>query len=408
MRVTDLNNATATLSVTVPVLTTSLIVMGNDTLLDNYAGSTWFSSLGVLASGFSNNSYTSTWTISDPSGHFGIDNSDNYLYYIGGVPPVGDYPISISVSQAGVGSVGPFNFTIHILHAQQITSITYTQKTVSTSEVAGCIAGTASTTVWEPGYQWSIPTSGNDGGTFTILDPATGVVSLLKTPTLGNRSVTIQVKDGTNTYSQTFTVNVVAGTTVPPGNMSMTVASNLDNYTSSGSVGTPSISGGIPGTKAWSFSGGGVGNRYAIDAATGQVTIIGCLSYQPTMDGVDYSDVLAMTCTDGINTCTNSYRIPVAACVGPTYNVGPGQTYAHLNDLMDMCYGAGWGRQFAGMTVNIYPSSDPNYYLNDGQKDWGFTLHVPGTIPGRFRPDVPSALRRGRLLRRRLCRAPSV
>ncbi len=283
----------------------------------------------------------------------------------------------MSLTQNG-NNLGPFSFTMHVAHAQAITSITYTQNTVSTSQGVGVVAGTASATVWEPGYQWSIPASGSDAGTFTILDPATGVVTLAKAPALGNRSITIQVQDGNNTYSQSFTVNVVAGTVVPPGNMAMTVASGLDDYTSSGSVGTPTVTG-ITGTKAWSFTGDGVGYRYAINGTTGEVTVIGILSYQPTMDGVDYSDVLDITCTDGVNTCTKSFKIPVAACVGPVLNVGPGQTYAHLDDAIAYIHSQGWGRPFAGVTFNVYPSADPNYYLNDGQ------LYP---INGRFRVPV--------------------
>ncbi len=64
-------------------------------------------------------------------------------------------------------------------------------------------------------------------------------------------------------------------------------------------------------------------------------------------------------------------------------NVGPGQTYAHLNDAIAYIHSQGWGRPFAGVTFNVYPSSDPNYYLNDGQ--WypiSGNFPVPVTIQG--------------------------
>ena len=242
--------------------------------------------------------------------------------------------------------------------------------------------GTASTIVWEPGYQWSVLSTDNDSGTFKILDPATGVVTLTKTPAAGDRQITIQVTDGLNTYSQAVTIHVAEGTVVPPSNMTLAVPTDLDNYTSGGVLGTPTVSG-VPGAKTWSFSGDGVGYRYAIDPATGTITIIGCLSYNPTIDGVDYSDVLTITCTDGINTCTNSFHIPVAACVGPVMNIGPGQRYAHLNDAIAYIHAHGWGRPFAGVTFNVFPSDDPDYYHNDGQ--WypvNGNFRVPVTIQG--------------------------
>ncbi len=380
VRVTDAASATATKAVVVSVVNTGIVTLKTDTILDNYGGSNWFCEMGIYADGFANTNTGTTWTLTDASGYFSIPTGYNLLSMPSGPPPAGNYPITLALTQNG-SNLGPFNFTIHVLPAQLITNIDFTQNVVSTSQISGVVVGTASTIVWEPGYVWSIPADGSDGGTFTILDSSTGVVSLAKTPALGDRSLTIQVQDGLNTYSQTFTVHVVQGTTLPAANMSLAVPTNLDNYTNSGTLGTPTVSG--MGTPIWSFTGDGVGYRYAIDSATGTITIIGPLSYNPTINGVDYSDVLAVTCTDGINTCTNSFRIPVAKCVGPTLEVGPGQTYPHLDDAIAYCKAQGWGRPLAGLTFNIHPSSDPNYYENDGQYyNVNGVWPVPLTIQG--------------------------
>ena len=381
VRVSDLNNDTATEDVVVSVVSTGLIVVNADTIFDNYAGNGWFSGVGIYATGFANSASGTTWTITDPSGYFGVATGYNFLTLKKGVPPIGDYPISLSLTQAA-GTLGPVNFTIHVVPAQKITSITFIQNAVSTSQGIGVAAGTASAIIFEPGYQWSIPSAGSDNGTFAIPDAATGVVTLAKPPALGDRSITIQVKDGLNTYSQAVTVHVVDGTVLPSSNLSLAVPPNLDNYMRSGVLGTPAVTG-LSGTQSWSFTGDGVGYRYAIDPVTGTITIIGALSYNPTIDGVDYSDVLTVTCTDGVNTCTNSFRIPVAACVGPVLNVGPGQTYAHLNDAIAYVHSRGWGRPYAGVTFNVYPSSDPDYYRNDGQvSPINGVFRVPATIQG--------------------------
>jgi hypothetical protein len=383
VRVTDAAGAAVTLDAVIPVVDTGTVVISTDTIFDNYAGSNWFCTVGILASGFSNTNTGTSWTITDPTGYFGIAAGYNYLSLKKGTPPAGDYPITMSLVQNG-NSLGPFLFTIHVLPAQRITSIAFAQNTVSTSQAAGVVVGSASTAVWESGYQWSIPASGSDGGTFTISDASKGVVTLARAPALGDRGVTIQVQDGLNTYSQTVTVHVVEGTVLPPSNLTLAVPTNLDNFTSSGTLGAPTVTG-ITGTPSWSVTGDGVGYRYAIDPATGTITIVGCLSYNPTIDGVDYSDVLKVTCTDGINTCTNSFRVPVAACVGPVLNVGPGQQFAHLNDAIQYIWNNCWiksssqWRNYAGVTFNVYPSDDPGYYLNDGQV---------GPVCGRFRGPV--------------------
>ncbi len=84
VRVTDAASAMATLSVTVSVVTTPVIAMTTDTIFDNYNGSSWFCSLGILASGFGDYRDNTTWTITDASGHFGIASGYNTMTLLQG------------------------------------------------------------------------------------------------------------------------------------------------------------------------------------------------------------------------------------------------------------------------------------------------------------------------------------
>ncbi len=169
-------------------------------------------------------------------------------------------------------------------------------------------------------------------------------------------------------------------TPLPAPTMTLAVPAGLTNAAYGQIVGTPTVAG-LTGTLAWSMTqqnlctapGTTLKPRYAIDAATGQITAPGLLS--APMGGAR-SDPLAVACTDGTRSVTATFQIPVSAAVGPVYHVGTARPasagangFDHFLAVKEKFSIDDLNRPAAsdlGATIMLYRGADPEEFANDG------------------------------------------
>ncbi len=241
-------------------------------------------------------------------------------------------------------------------------------------------------------------------------------------------TVTITSVTGLQT-SLAFEIEALAGETLAPSSMTMTVATNLTNYiqnanTTPRAVGTPTVSG-MTGTIVWSMTQDHVStadadpnpatnpwglqhDRYVINPATGAVTAQAQLSAWDGATGTD-TITITITATNGPQTCTQTFEVPVTAVVGPVIFVGEGMSnpasaaylaavaqfgkplagYEHLTGDGSNTPATGGvlnnfinqnsqpTMTYAGATIYVFPNADPNYYANDNGS-------LPGSMESRW------------------------
>ena len=315
----------------------------------------------------------------------------DYLRWIGGgAATAGIYPLTINRTGAP-----PLSVSLVVQDYAPITFIELVPTAVSTSMLANAPVGQARAT------------TPNNTPTFSINDPSgifqitsAGALSTAKQPAAaGPIAFSITVADGRASLTQSFTITVVSGTTLPAANMTLTVPSSLANDTYNNTIGTPAVSG-VTGTKSWSLvsqsgynavaAASGAPARYAINASTGAITAATILSGD--LDGSSSAtDVLTVSCTDGINTCTQSFSVPVAwAAISKAIHVGRGKSTATglagpnavgvetMAQARAMCMAPHSGTYH----VLVYADTDPDYYTNDnGTKTTDYSLRFPWQGP---------------------------
>jgi hypothetical protein len=287
-------------------------------------------------------------------------------------------------------------------------------RTISTSTLALTkVATVAATTPNMSIDSWSLNDPSGLLGIYQSVEawrPAVGIVFVRNQPTApGNYPFTITVKDETYTFTQDFTLTVVAGVTIDPAQMVATVNTALTNATSSGTAASLSVTG-IFGTPIWEIVSqnnysyemeqgeyqaffaaiGTYGPRYSMtnvvksgSTSTADVRINAILSEQ--------TDTLVISCTDGVNTCTAPLSIAVARAPVTTYWVGTGMSTAHpgfgYETLGAACNALFLGAHSDVRWLKIVAGSSPTKYDNDRPN--GRTLIGPGVFEGIANGAVP-------------------
>ena len=301
-------------------------------------------------------------------GNFHWNGNDPYLH-LNTIPAAGRYVLDVMATSAS----GTVRQSIAIpVRDVTISPIYFAPGGVSTSMVPGSHVGTACFTTTD--NAGTVALTDNVGGTYAI-HPATRKVTVLAPPKAGANRIGIRATDVTLVRDDTFTIDVAQGAVLPPENMTMVVSKTLKNWGRNQAAGTPRVVG-ITGTPRWSMVqnnvcdemtasdyGGKVGNpgyRYTIDPASGVVIANGTLSAK--------TDQLTITCTDGINTCTRTFAVPVTAVVGPTWHIGEGMArlhgangFEHIRDVYGLMDGS-----HPGFRAIIYSNKNPDYFANDG------------------------------------------
>ncbi len=317
----------------------------------------------------------------------------DYLRWIGSGPiPAATYPLAINFTQPSGPSPAPLLFDLQIVDYTPISFIEFVPGLVSTSMNANSLIGHARATTPNNAPQWSVTDA---SATFQI-DSTSGNVYCAKQPAAaGPITFSIGVTDNTASYTQSITINVVQGVTLAPTNMTLTVPQNLTNDTYNNVIGTPAVTG-MTGTKSWSLVSqtgynvlsvqAGIPARYQINSSNGAITAPTILSAD--LDGVSpTTDVLVVSCTDGMNTCTQSFSIPVAwAQINKTFHVGRGmsKTYTDgtgfetMTQVRAQCMTAHTGTYH----VLVYADADPDYYTNDnGTRTNDYSVRFPWQGP---------------------------
>lgn len=307
---------------------------------------------------------TDTTAFTDASGRFRTSYG-NMVPLTGTTIPAGSYPVHLTATSATTTVI--LDTTIVVAAAPPIGTFYFAPRLISSSNVAGTVVGTAYATTPSNGRNWSI--SGADVQYFSV-EKLTGVVTLFKQPPPGVKSISLRLIDRAAVRTQDYVLNVQQGVALPSTNMTLSVATTLENYTRGQVVGTPAVSG-MAGQPIWSMNFEEFFTSsylplplFSFDTGTGATTAPGQLA--------NYTYQLTYSATDGINTCTRTFPVPVAwKAGGPTLHVGAGMAAAHgalgfdrLRDVQRLFLSTNLGAN-AGATILIYPNSDPDYYAND-------------------------------------------
>ncbi|MGC4098880.1 MAG: cadherin domain-containing protein [Nitrospira sp.] len=225
---------------------------------------------------------TKTYSLTDSAGgRFAIDSATGVVTVANGslldYESAASHMVTVRVMDSG-GLTYDETFTINLLNVNEApTDLSLSANTVAENAANGTVVGTVSGTDPDAGDTKTYSLTDSAGGRFAI-DSATGVVtvangSLLDYESAASHMVTVRVMDsGGLTYDETFTINLL-NVNEAPTDLSLsanTVAENAANGTVVGTVsGTDPDAGD---TKTYSLTDS-AGGRFAIDSATGVVTV---------------------------------------------------------------------------------------------------------------------------------------
>ena len=379
VKVTDNSGSTFTGNVVIDRTATLPAVFVGPLKIPNNQGDGFYGfQINFHSVGSGHDDNDSVTVTSDPSGQFSFSYG---ALRANSVLAIGSYPITVQATGAG-GTITK-SFTLQVTNGAITGPIYFTPSLVSTSMTAGSQVGKAACTTPNNGGSWSID---DPSGTFQV--DGSGYISVRTSPTLGAKTFSLIRTEGPASYSQDFTITVVQGTTLPAGNMTMAPSASLVNVGRGQTVGTPSVSG-VTGTKQWSLTqenyslqaipNGYIGYLFAIDPATGAITAPGLLMAK--------THKLIVSCTDGTNTCTQTFNVPVAwAPVVRTVWVGQGMTTAHGADgfehLVDARDVFNTDRRTGTIQLNLVANADDDYYADDtGIRTGDYSARFPWQGP---------------------------
>jgi hypothetical protein len=201
---------------------------------------------------------------------------------------VASYGLTVQVADSGNPALtGQATITIHVNDVNDAPVIAPATFSVPESATSGTAVGTVAATNVDSNQTltYSI-TAGNTGGVFAI-DPATGAITVVgavdfeTTPTY---TLTVQATDNGNPVlsgQATITINVSNVNESPSVTATtFTVAENASSGTVVGTVAASDPDANT--TLAYAITAGNTGNVFAIDPATGQVTVVGTLDFETT------------------------------------------------------------------------------------------------------------------------------
>ncbi len=349
----------------------------------------WASGFPVQAFDASGQYNSNSLTVTDPTGHWvsfygsiSTPNGDPTQF-----PPVGSYPLVCTLNNGTTTLTLDLTITVDPIVEPTIefNPITVTAATPVGTSIGNALATTP--------FNTPVRAISDPSGNFKV-NLTKGNVVVAQALTAGTFPVALTVSDGAATTTTTYNITVGAGVILSPGLMQMSVNPNLTNATSAiGQViGTPTMTGGYLGG-TWSFADPTGYNanatlgyfacpaRLTQNANTGQITNQGPLSPALVLnsDGSlgEGPFPLAVTWTDGIHTCQQTFQVPVAWAPETVYYVGQGASTTYGAQGLETIAAA---RQLCQAShadtkhFKVLANTNSEYYTGDNGPNVGLTL----------------------------------
>jgi hypothetical protein len=295
-----------------------------------------------------------TYTLTDTAGgRFAINSATGVVTVANGnlldYESAASHMVTVRVTDSG-GLTYDETFTINLLNVNEApTDLSLSANTVAENAANGTVVGTVSGTDPDAGDTKAYSLTDSAGGRFAI-DSSTGVLTvangnLLDYESAASHMVTVRVTDsGGLTYDETFTINLL-NVNETPTDLSLsanTVAENAANGTVVGTVSAVDPDSGDTPTYTLTDTAGG---RFAINSATGVVTVANgaLLNYETN---TSYTIIVRVTDVGGVTydksftiTLTDEYEpVPPPNMSGsmisnPTATRGNGTTLYPLPDV---------------------------------------------------------------------------
>jgi hypothetical protein len=224
---------------------------------------------------------------------------------------VSSFSLSVTVSD-GLHTSAAETVTINLTDVNDVVPVITAVQPISINEnladgsTVGTVVATDADVTATTFSSWTI-TGGNSNNAFAI-DPATGAITVnskvaLDREAVSSFSLSVTVSDGLHTSApETVTINLTDVNDVVPVITAVQPISIDENLANGTAVGTlVATDGDVTATtfSSWTITNGNTGNAFAIDAATGAITVnqSSALDFEtiPTL-------TLSVTVSDGVNT----------------------------------------------------------------------------------------------------------
>ena len=259
-----------------------------------------------------------TYALTDNAGgRFAIDASNGQVTVADGSlldhEAAGSHDITVRVTDSGgLTHTETFSITVNDVN-EAPTDLVLAGNSVDENSANGTAVGTVSVTDPDAGDSASYALTDNAGGRFAI-DGATGEITvadgtLLDHEAAGSHSVTVEVTDGAgNTYTETFSITV-GDVNETPTDLALAGNSVDENSADGTAVGTVSVTDPDAGDSASYALTDNAGGRFAIDGATGEITVADGTLLDHEAAG---NHSVTVEVTDGAgNTYTETFSITV-------------------------------------------------------------------------------------------------
>jgi hypothetical protein len=246
------------------------------------------------------------------------------LYSPKGLPPVGEYPVTITVTNAGTGVATSFDETIVVVPPSEIVGAFFQTAVWTDTTPPGTDIGFAAATTPDnnPSFVLNTPN--------LIITAARRVITV-SNPPVGDFVWGLTVSSGGTALSKTIQIKttVLKGTSLSPTDMTLAL-NPLDNSTPGQKVGQVAVKGRTAGKYIILAQSGynplaaegrwGTPARYQVDPAGLIYTPADCLlSFQdPACGWEDDQITVSWTSDDGLTTCQQAFTIPVKDTMSTT------------------------------------------------------------------------------------------
>ena len=259
-----------------------------------------------------------TYALTDNAGgRFAIDASNGQVTVADGSlldhEAAGSHDITVRVTDSGgLTHTETFSITVNDVN-ETPTDLALAGNSVDENSANGTAVGTVSVTDPDAGDSASFALTDNAGGRFAI-DGATGEITVadgtqLDHEAAGSHSVTVEVTDGAgNTYTETFSITV-GDVNETPTDLALAGNSIDENSANGTAVGTVTVTDPDAGDSASYALTDTAGGRFAIDPASGEITVADGTQLDHEAAG---SHNVTVEVTDGAgNTYTETFSITV-------------------------------------------------------------------------------------------------
>ena len=247
-----------------------------------------------------------TFTLSGTgSDNFSIDASGNITLASGlDYETATSYELTVVADDGTYASTEVITISVADVNEAPTLSATVAFNAFLENTATGTTIATSAATDPEAGAI-SYSLSGTGSENFSISSDGTvTLVSGLDYETATAYAITLTASDGTNSVSETLTINVGDINEAPSLTNSLAASSFAENVTTGTTIATASASDPESQTITYSLSGTG-SDKFAVDSA-GNITLSSALDYETT---TSYS--LTLTVSDGANSTSNTINISV-------------------------------------------------------------------------------------------------